>query len=90
MQYPQIIPRLMLLIVREIGSGGFIYLLLLLLLLFIYLFIYLDFFFGGNEVNHPGFETFSKGFFSLFVNLDHRRPRRSMWQMNILIFTWTK
>ena len=46
----------MLLIVREIGSGGFIYLLLL-------LFIYLDFFFGGNEVNHPGFETFSKGFF---------------------------
>ena len=88
MQYPQIIPRLMLLIVREIGSGGFIY---LLLLLFIYLLIYLfRFFFGGNEVNHPGFETFSKGFFSLFVNLDHRRPRRSMWQMNILIFTWTK
>ena len=72
----------MLLIVREIGSGGFIY--LLLLLLFIYLLIYLfRFFLGGNEVNHPGFETFSKGFFSLFVNLDHRRSRRSMWQMNI-------
>ena len=79
----------MLLIVREIGSGGFIYLFII-IYLFIYLFIYLDFFFGGNEVNHPGFETFSKGFFSLFVNLDHRRPRRSMWQMNILIFTWTK
>ena len=85
MRYPQIIPRLMLLIVREIGSGR-----LLLLLLLLLLFIYLDFFLGGNEVNHLRFETFSTVFFSLFVDLDHRRPRRSMCQMNILIFTWTK